>query len=319
MLPVHIVIVGGADTGRAPVTAALLRRLLATRNLDWVVESAGVLGHDNDVAQPEARDALAVIGLDLSDHRARSLTDELVASATVLLAVDSGIARVLHLRYPAALPRITTLGALAGRQRDIPDPFRMQVGVWLGYAREIEALLEAGLESLLALVGSPDLLQAASKDDSSQPQPIGSGADDEPGMAVTTPPDTASAADVTVPPLTTPLPAGEPAPAPDRSQAVARCERLLALLAEIPDLMSWDNVRRQLEAEIRSIGMIPQPANDLSQPYTAMLLALLGISTTMPGAAQRALLSTAIGRLQGIIDAQAIAALSAEMVRWADG
>ncbi len=319
MLPVHIVIVGGADTGRAPVTAALLRRLLATRNLDWVVESAGVLGHDDDVAQPEARDALAVMGLDLSDHRARSLTDELAASATVLLAVDSGTARVLHLRYPAALPRITTLGVLADRQRDIPDPFRMQVGVWLNYAREIEALLKAGLDSLLALVGPPDLQQSAPMGDSSQPQPIGPDADDEPGVPVETPSDTSSAADVTVPTLTTLLPASEPAPAPDRSQAVARCERLLALLAEIPDLMSWDNVRRQLEAEIRSIGTMPQPATDLSQPYTAMLLALLGISTTMPGATQCAMLSNAIGRLREIIDAQAIAALSAEMARWADG
>lgn len=319
MLPVHIVIVGGADTGRAPVTAALLRRLLATRNLDWVVESAGVLGHDDDVAQPEARDALAVIGLDLSDHRARSLTDELAASATVLLAVDSGIARVLHLRYPAALPRITTLGVLAGRQRDIPDPFRMQVGVWLNYAREIEALLKAGLDSLLALVGPHDLQQTTPMSASSQALPIDSDADNEPGVPVETPSDTSRAADVIVPPLTTLLPASEPALAPDRSQAVARCERVLALLTEMPDLMSWDNVRRQLEAEILSISTMPQPATDLSQPYTAMLLALLGISTMMPGAAQCAMLSNAIGRLRGSIDAQAIAALSAEMARWADG
>lgn len=322
MQPVHIVIIGGADTGRAPITAALLRRLLATRNLDWVVESAGVLGHDDATAQPEARDALTVIGLDLSDHRARSLTDELVARATVLLAVDSGIAHVLHLRYPAALPRITTLGKLAGRQRDIPDPFRMQVGVWLSYAREIEALLEAGMPSLLALVGSHDPQQSAAIEDrsqqpvvSSQTLPIGADADNKPSVARETPPDTTGATTSSFP---SPLTSGEPAPATDRHQAIARCERLLALLTEMPELMNWDQVRRQLEAEIRSIGTSLEPVTDLSQPYTAMLLALLSMSTTMPGAAQCAMLRTAIGRLRGIVDAQALATLSAEMARWSN-
>ncbi|MBX0328509.1 low molecular weight phosphatase family protein, partial [Oscillochloris sp. ZM17-4] len=124
-----ILIIGAADTGRAPMAATLLRRLLHRRGLEWPVASAGVVGHDDQPAQTEARDAIAFLNLDISHHQARSLSEELAGSARVLLAIDSGVARVLHARYPEAT--IVSLGALAGRQRDVPDPFRMQAGAWL--------------------------------------------------------------------------------------------------------------------------------------------------------------------------------------------
>jgi protein-tyrosine phosphatase len=145
-----ILVIGGADTGRAPMAAALLRRLLVDRGYDWPVGSAGVLGHDGDPAEVEARDTMAHMGLDIGAHQARSLTDELVAQAALLLALDNGTALVARARFASSASRIHTLGALAGRQRDIPDPFRMQIGAWMTYAREIAALLEAALPQILA-------------------------------------------------------------------------------------------------------------------------------------------------------------------------
>jgi protein-tyrosine-phosphatase len=149
--PPLILIIGAADTGRAPMAAALLRRMLQRRSLDWAVASAGVVGHDNAPAEPEARDAMAALNLDISSHQARSLSEELAATARVLVAIDSGVARVLVARR-LAVP-VVGLGDLAGRRRDIPDPFRMQVGAWLSYAREIEQLLGAGLDRLIAMIG----------------------------------------------------------------------------------------------------------------------------------------------------------------------
>jgi protein-tyrosine-phosphatase len=136
-----VLIIGASDTGRAPIAAALLSRRVAQRGLGWAVESAGVVGHDGEPAQPEARATMAHLGLTLDEHLARSLSDELVAGADLLLAIDSGTARVLRARFPEATTRVAVLGDLAGRQRDIPDPFRMQVGAWIAYARELDALL----------------------------------------------------------------------------------------------------------------------------------------------------------------------------------
>lgn len=145
-------IVGAADTGRAPLTAALLRRMLLQRTIDVRVESAGVLGHDDDPASPDALAVAEHLSLDLSAHRARSLSADLVDAASLLLAVDRGTARVARLRFPQAEARIHTLGELAGRDRDIPDPFKMQIGPWLIYAQEIERLLQQALPRIIAFL-----------------------------------------------------------------------------------------------------------------------------------------------------------------------
>jgi protein-tyrosine-phosphatase len=138
------------------MAAALLRRLLEQRGYGWPVGSAGVLGHDGDPAEVEARDAMAHMGLTIGDHQARSLTPDLVAEAALVLALDSGTALVALARFPDAASRIHTLGALAGRQRDIPDPFRMQIGAWITYAREIEMLLETALPRIVAAMPTAD-------------------------------------------------------------------------------------------------------------------------------------------------------------------
>jgi protein-tyrosine-phosphatase len=147
-----ILLIGGADTGRAPMAAALLRRLLGPRDYGWLVESAGVLGHDGAPAEREARDTMAHMGLDIHMHEARMLTDDLAAQVALLLAIDRGTALVLRSRLGEYQARIHTLGELAGQPRDIPDPFRMQIGAWMTYAREIEALLTAALPRMIALV-----------------------------------------------------------------------------------------------------------------------------------------------------------------------
>ncbi len=147
-----IVIVGAADTGRAPLTAALLRCMLVQRSTDARVESAGVLGHDNDPASPDVLAVADHLSLDLSTHRARTLSADLVDTASLLLAIDRGTARVARLRFPQTEARIHTLGELAGRNRDIPDPFKMQIGPWLIYAQEIERLLQQALPRILAFL-----------------------------------------------------------------------------------------------------------------------------------------------------------------------
>jgi protein-tyrosine-phosphatase len=147
-----ILLIGGADTGRAPMAAALLRRLLERVGYAWVVESAGVLGHDGEPAEIEARDTMAHMGLDIHSHVARTIADDLVAQAALLIALDRGTAVVLRSRFPDAEDRIHTLGELAGQPRDIPDPFRMQIGAWMSYARELESLLDAAVARMLALL-----------------------------------------------------------------------------------------------------------------------------------------------------------------------
>jgi protein-tyrosine-phosphatase len=148
----QILIIGASDTGRAPIAVALLTRLITEQNLTWSVASAGILGHDGDPAQSEARHVSLHLGLNIDSHIARSISAEVLAAAGVLLALDSGVGRVVRERFPEAAPRLVTLGEIAGRKRDLPDPFRMQIGAWIAYAHEMNDLLRAAMPQLQNLV-----------------------------------------------------------------------------------------------------------------------------------------------------------------------
>ena len=274
-----ILIVGAADTGRAPMAVALLRRMLRRQGAPWRVESAGVVGHDDDPAEPEARDALLAMGLDLSAHTARSLSDALVAEARLLVAVESGVGRVVRARYPAA--QLVTLGGLAGRARDIPDPFRMQVGAWLQYANEIESLLGAGMPRLLTLLGA----DGAADDVAAAPAP--------------------SAAVSRLPPVA-------PEQAAERVAALERVGRLLSLVAELPDVVDWASGSRQIAADLGAMEQPLAPA-DLARPYVALLRATLALLPGRPSPAQATALRGAVARLRAPIAPAALDALAAEL------
>ncbi|NJM05962.1 hypothetical protein HC891_06825 [Candidatus Gracilibacteria bacterium] len=290
-----ILIVGAADTGRAPMTAALLMRLLARTERPWRVESAGVVGHDGESAESEARYAMAARNLDIGGHRARSLDAALVAEATVLLAVERGIARVLRERYPQALAQVAVLGELAGTQRDIPDPFRMQTGAWMTYAQEIEALLNAALPTLIAMVEG--------KDDESTSEAVQLVVTEEPARPLSK--------------LVGDMFASAIRPLPDRNEALTRSVRVLTALADFPGVLDWPAARRQIEADLSFVATAPLVEGDLVQAYIAVLNALLALTIQAPAAARYGQLQAAIERLQQPIDQLALAELSALVPVWA--
>src|SRR6476659_259989 len=231
-----IILLGGAaDTGRAPMAAALLRRLLNARSDDWAVESCGVLGHDGAVAEVEARDTMVHMGLDIAEHYARSLDDDLAARAALIITIDRGTALVIRARFPAAAARTYSLGELAGRARDIPDPFRMQIGAWMTYAREIESMLEAALPRIAELM----------------PQPT----DDRPLMA-----DQAIGA----------APSHLSSLVPEeRNDAVNRVVQLLQVAAQMPGVSDWAAARARIEADLAPIAAAPCDSGDLVAAYVA--------------------------------------------------
>jgi len=272
-----VLIVGAADTGRAPIAVALLRRLAQEHGQTWDIASAGVVGHDDEPLQSTARDALAVLGLSLDNHLARSLTDELAASANVLIAIDSGIARVLRSRYPQAT--IASLGELAGRNRDIPDPAGMQIGAWLHYSREMEQLLKAGFERIQALLCGETL----------------------PKASPSSPPPT------TAPP--------QPADTPSERQTI--CTQALHLLDTIqmmPDVIDWAAARNRLQTTLAELIPLASGPTDLTMLYVEALNHWLNQRSTVPSAEQIARLRTAIERLQQPVDQVAVAAI----MHWSD-
>ncbi|HEX5690971.1 MAG TPA: protein tyrosine phosphatase [Roseiflexaceae bacterium] len=271
-----ILVIGGADTGRAPITAALLQQHLTRQGHAAIVGSAGVLGHDGDPAEVEARDTMTHMGLSIDDHRARSLDEHLANSAAVLLALDNGAALVARARFPDAADRVHTLGSLAGRQRDIPDPFRMQIGAWITYAREIDGLLEAALPNILSQL-----------------------------------PDGEHATQTQAPSIGAPT-----AIDPARTAAVERMGRLLKTAADMPDVIDWSSARQRISADLDTVAALTSASADLAPAYVGLLRAALSITPSAPSPGQLAALHAALSPLGQPVAQGELDQLSAQLGNW---
>jgi protein-tyrosine-phosphatase len=317
-----ILIVGGANTGRSPIAVAFLRRMLEERQLDWNVESAGIIGYDDDPPDVQASFAMDSFGLDIESHRARSLTDELLETATIIIAIDSGIVHAIRGRFPSIIERTVTLGDLSGRQRDIPELFRMDITAWVSYAQEIRALLRDGLDTLLHRVyqACPDI---APPPPAVQPPPATACVDTAASHAgeVDEPDNTSSSAATSPAPVPGDTPAGGALPAADLEHvplhaAVERCERLLAVMSDMPALIAWDNARLQLETEIATIAETSQRPGDMVKPYANILTTILRMCPELPSSEQLATLRLMIGHMRKAIDHETLTELSTILANW---
>jgi protein-tyrosine-phosphatase/glycosyltransferase involved in cell wall biosynthesis len=92
---------------RSPMAEALLRRALDGVGPDDVrATSAGLYARRGQPADPRAIAAARALGLSLEAHRARPVTDRLVAEADLIVPMDALIEADLRGRYPQARRRI---------------------------------------------------------------------------------------------------------------------------------------------------------------------------------------------------------------------
>lgn len=101
---------------------ALLAGRARARGLDVRVSSAGIAALVGQPAEPEAQDLMRARGLDISGHRARQLTTELLAAHELVLVMEEGHRRVVERMAPAARGRVRRLGHFG--DFDVADPYR---------------------------------------------------------------------------------------------------------------------------------------------------------------------------------------------------
>ena len=132
--PKRVLFVCTGNTCRSPMAAALVNHRSRPREVcsacaeaveapRYVAASAGLYAMPGDPITPNAAAALADFGIpalphnDYTAHRARPVTEELLAEADIVVGITAAHAMELMMRYPGMASKITTF------ESDVPDPY----------------------------------------------------------------------------------------------------------------------------------------------------------------------------------------------------
>ncbi len=137
-----ILFVCTGNTCRSPMAEHLFRARAGTA-LGWQAVSAGVLAFPGAPASAEAVAALREKGIDLSGHRSRPVTRDLVEQADLIVAMTAGHRDELRRRFPAAADRIRLLHAFGTQavEADVSDPIGQSMDVYRHVRDEIDSSL----------------------------------------------------------------------------------------------------------------------------------------------------------------------------------
>lgn len=147
----RVLFVCTGNTCRSSMAEGIFKHLLALEGIDDVaVSSAGVYALTGQPASPEAVEALAEWGIDISNHKARLLTPEMVREADLILTMTARHKMAVLEMVPEAAGKVFTLTEYVGFGGDIPDPIGKPLFFYRQNAEEIRRLCRLALERFLA-------------------------------------------------------------------------------------------------------------------------------------------------------------------------
>lgn len=118
----RILFVCTGNTCRSPMAAFLAQQKIRERKLDWKAESAGLYAIEGQSITKPAASALQEHAVEVTDHKSRSITDNLITDSDVIFTMTASHAWELRRRYPQYAGKIQALGAFVQDIASEPDP-----------------------------------------------------------------------------------------------------------------------------------------------------------------------------------------------------
>ena len=117
------------------------------------VSSAGAYAVAGRPASSEAVRVMAARGIDLSAHRSRQLTRQMIQAADLILVMEQGHASAITARVPDVEDKVMLFGQLTGSGADVEDPYGQPLDAYVATGELLATTVTAGWAQLLTVLG----------------------------------------------------------------------------------------------------------------------------------------------------------------------
>jgi protein-tyrosine phosphatase len=137
-----LIFVCTGNTCRSPMAEGLLKKLLGP-DCGWKISSAGVHAGNGDSASSGAVEALRMLGINLTAHRSRRLTPEMIRTADLIVTMTRSHRDAVLDIDPESEGKVFLLKSFGIAQcaTDIYDPIGEALDVYCRVRDEIDAAL----------------------------------------------------------------------------------------------------------------------------------------------------------------------------------
>ena len=143
-----------ANQIRSPMAVAMFRQMLQQCDPQWKkwrIESAGTWAPSNQPPLPSAQMAMSRRNLDISQHRSRMVSRELLSEFRLILTMEAGHKEALQVEFPEIAQRVFMLSEMTGVKKNIADPIGGQPDLYEKTAAVIETILQGGCQRIIEL------------------------------------------------------------------------------------------------------------------------------------------------------------------------